>query len=407
MPNPSTVENPEALAPFPVSKSDFFVPTNTETPRFEYLDDPIHARMKSNSFYGKRIQLRSTYGKSAQPVNLEPSHERGYDNRWLGIPKLTNSQRELMEKHGFVLAVPGETFVKAPDGFDIDCGTEQGLYLWEWMQYAPQIISDTDTYDHDKPHEGADKEFYVIVPADEVEKRAKGFVDRFAAADWIRTLSPRKWYDVARLIGSGMDGATQVDVFNYLMDLSERTPQRLLDVKKDNQADTRLFIKRLIDKGIIKIQDGGYRYNDLLLGTSEHQVLDTISMGKHADVVQYMRNQLGVDGGFGNVEVKTSYASYESNKQVMAQAAAPSSTLGHAVPKSSTTKDADLNITGGELTNQDLDDDYVDDEDDSESNTSSVISPVTSPSNARVVGVMPKPRGGTFKSQGSANGQSA
>jgi hypothetical protein len=345
---------PNSLAAAVVTApAEIYQPTRVETPRFSFLNDPIHERMRSNPFYGKRIQLRSANGKFGQPVHIEPTHARGYDNRWLGIPSLTPDEKQ---RSNFPLAVPGETYVKVPDGYEIDCGTEEGLYQWEWLQHAPQLVSDTDKFDPEKPHEGADKELYVFVPALEEERRAKQLTDRIDAGNYIRSVSPKKWYDVARLLGSNMENATEYTVYNYLLDVADKRPKDILGVRDDAQADQKLLVKRLLDRGIIRQEEGTFKYNQMFLGTTEQQVLLFISQAQHQDVVQYMRNALGVGGGLVPTPVSTSYASYNQvPQQVQQQASAPSTVLNAPRP---TNAPAAATTTGTDLSNEDLGDDY-------------------------------------------------
>lgn len=363
----NTPVNSLALEPVAAPQTvqhNFQLPIQVDQPRFKHMDDPIHTRMGNHPLYGKRIQLRSVHGKTGQPVHIEPTHVKGRDTVWLGIPRLTAEQQQKMYANGYSLAVPGESFIDIPDGFDIDLGTEEGLYLWEWIEPAPQIVTLNDQFDPDKPHEGADKELFIIIPSEEIEKRAKSFTNRSEAALWIQSLSPLKWYDIARVIGSGMDGGSPLDLFNYLMDVAEKTPERLLKLKTDNQFDQKLLIRRLLDAGIMQQGEGGYRYNNVFLGTSEEQVIHYMAQDKHGDIVSYMRSALGVNTGLGNVPVPRGYASYndepEPVNEVIRNQAAQGSSVAEKMKQLSQQRLENNSVTNIDNDDSDLDDDYSD-----------------------------------------------
>lgn len=343
---------------------DVFLPTidahdeapvyEQDLPRFEDLSDPIHNRMRKSPYYGQKIILRSVFGKTAGPAKIEPTHPRGQDHVWLGVPNLTAQEKRAGM---YQVAVPGLTFIQIQDGYEVDCGTEKGLYDWEWMQYAPQIVqnrADTD-YNPEKPHEGADSEFYIVVPNFEEAKAAKTFDQRREAMNYVAKLSPVGWYQLARLLGANMENSNSFSVYNYLQGIADKKPERILLAKDEENASVRLLFLKLEDAGIIRKTEGVYKYNDKVLGTSEKQVVYNMCLKEHASIVRFMRNDLGVKTlGLPVDSPYVSYASADSQAALAAQAAQPSSVMETI---------ARINAKNNVAPAAEEEDDYVDEED--------------------------------------------
>jgi hypothetical protein len=353
-----------------------------DTPSFKDLTDPIHNRMKSNKFYGKKIMLRSVYGKMPAGVDVEPTRMKGYDHRFHGVPKLSEEEAR---KALFPIAEPGQTKETLTDGMIFDLGTEKDLYRWEWIQHAPQIVQhrEDSNFDPKKPHEGADKEFYILVPEWEEEAQAKSHSDRIKAQNYINKLSPVAWYQLARLLGNNMDNATELAVYNYLQGVCQHRPSRIIDAKDDSQGEVKLFYFRLTDAGVIRHIDGVYRYNNTVLGTTESQVYHYLSLEDNAAVVRFMRNEYAQKNLNNPQGAAAAYASYSQEvTKTLATAESsvnlqnfPDLTAGAAGGEagnsagSSTGSGQPDNGTGGEQENEggsgsfdDLQDDNADDD---------------------------------------------
>lgn len=341
---------------------DVFLPTllegeqveisNQELPRFEDLSDPIHKRMRTCPYYGQRIILRSVYGKTAGPCQLEPTHAKGNDLAWLGIPQLTPSEA----KRGmYPPAIPGTTYKQITDGFEVDLGTEKGLYDWEWMQYCPQIVQhreETD-YNPEKPWEGAEAEYYIVVPNFEEERQARQYDERRQALNYVHGLSPAAWYQLARLLGANMENSKPHSVYNYLQGIADKKPERIMLAKNEENAHVRLLFLKLFDAGIIKKDLGVYKYNEKALGTDEKQVVYNMCTKEMASIVRFMRNDLGVRTL--GLPVDSPYASYGSTSvSIKDQASQPSSVLAAVAQRAQPVTTAFTEPT--EL------DDYVEDE---------------------------------------------
>lgn len=343
---------------------DVFLPTidaddeapvyEQDLPRFEDLNDPIHNRMRKSPYYGQKIILRSVYGKTAGPAKIEPTHPRGQDHVWLGVPNLTAQEKRAGM---YQVATPGLTFIQIQDGYEVDCGTEKGLYDWEWMQYAPQIVQhreDTD-YNPEKPHEGADSEFYIVVPNFEEERAAKTFDERREAMNYVAKLSPVGWYQLARLLGANMENSKPYSVYNYLQGIADKKPDRIILAKNEENANVRLLFLKLEDAGVIRKAEGVYKYNDKVLGTSEKQVIYNLCLKENASIVRFMRNDLGVKTlGLPVDSPYATYASADSQAALAAQAAQPSSVMETI---------ARINAKNNVAAPTEDEDDYVDDED--------------------------------------------
>lgn len=60
----------------------------------------------------------------------------------------------------------------------------------------------------------------------------------------------------------------EADITDYLVDIAEKDPKKILDLYEDEGWKMQLFILEAIDRGVIRKTDGIYKYDDKVLGGS-------------------------------------------------------------------------------------------------------------------------------------------
>jgi len=70
-----------------------------------------------------------------------------------------------------------------------------------------------------------------------------------------------------------MDHAISSDVTDYLIQLAEKTPKKIIDLYEDDNWKLRLFLADAVERGVIRKSDNLYKYEERILGGSEEAVI--------------------------------------------------------------------------------------------------------------------------------------
>ena len=65
-----------------------------------------------------------------------------------------------------------------------------------------------------------------------------------------------------------MRKAYPADVLDYMISISEKDPQKIINMYEDDDWKMHLFILEAIERGVIRRSEGIYRYDDKMLGGS-------------------------------------------------------------------------------------------------------------------------------------------
>lgn len=71
-----------------------------------------------------------------------------------------------------------------------------------------------------------------------------------------------------RVLGRNLSTAIPADILDYLIEIAEKTPKRIIDLYEGEDWKMHLFILDAIDHGVIRKAEGIYKYDDKMLGGS-------------------------------------------------------------------------------------------------------------------------------------------
>ena len=202
-------------------------------------------------------------------------------------------------------------FVKESDTFDIVDGTTFDLentrerFVWEAIQYCPLIAPDyyakdangnslingTPGWNARNPRYGV-AELYVERPGVEANRRVSRKKLKHDAESYI--YNDERGYDgrvlKARLLGHRMDGMADADITDYLLQVAERDPERIINLYTGGDTAVRLLFIEARDKNVILYKNKLYTYADnVVLGATDDAAILFLKDPKNANVYKLIK----------------------------------------------------------------------------------------------------------------------
>ena len=209
-------------------------------------------------------------------------------------------------------------FIKETDTFDIVDGTTFNLenvrerFIWEAIQYCPLIAPDYFAKDKNgnslingtpgeysikdylnrNPRRFGVAELYIERPGVEANRRVSRKKQKHDAESFI--YNDERGYDgrvlKARLLGHRMEGMADADVTDYLLQVAERDPEKIINLYTGGDTAVRLLFIEARDKNIILYKNKLYTYADnVVLGASDEAAIMFLKDPKNANVYKLIK----------------------------------------------------------------------------------------------------------------------
>jgi len=209
-------------------------------------------------------------------------------------------------------------FIKETDSFPIVDGTTFDLedvrdrFIWEAIKYCPFIAPDyfakdksgnslingtpgdytLKDYLNRNPRRFGVAELYVERPGVEANRRVSRKKLKHDAETYIyedeRGAEGRVLK--ARLLGHRMDSMPDADVTDYLLQVAERDPEKILNLYRGGDTAVRLLFIEARDKHVIVYKDKLYIYADnVVLGASDEAAILFLKDPKNANVYKLIK----------------------------------------------------------------------------------------------------------------------
>ncbi len=241
-----------------------------------------------------KIVLRSVRGKVGLKVLIQPCKDPKTGKYAECVKRVdSNNDMILSEKE---LNDPNRLyFIKESDVFTIVDGTTFDLddvrdrFIWEAIQYCPLIAPDyyakdqngnslingTSDWNSKQPRFGV-AELYVERPGVEANRRVSRKKLKLDAETYI--FNDDRGYDgrvlKARLLGHRMDHMPDADVTDYLLQVAERDPEKIINIYTGGDTAVRLLFIEARDKHIIFYKNKLYTYADnVVLGATDEAAI--------------------------------------------------------------------------------------------------------------------------------------
>ena len=197
-------------------------------------------------------------------------------------------------------------FVKETDVFTIVDGTTFDLddardrFIWEAIQYCPLIAPDyyakdkngnslingTPGWNSTAPRFGV-AELYVERPGVEANRRVSRKKLKHDAESYIYNDERGAEGRVlkAKLLGHRMDSMPDADVTDYLLQVAERDPEKIINLYTGGDTAVRLLFIEARDKHVILYKNKLYTYADnVVLGASDEAAILFLKDPKNAKI---------------------------------------------------------------------------------------------------------------------------
>jgi DNA primase catalytic subunit len=116
--------------------------------------------------------------------------------------------------------------------------------------------------------------FYI----EDKEAEAKADITKveleYEAMTKVKSLSMEEMVDFGRICGLRVKDLSKSVIEAELLRKAQKEPNLVLSLYKDPQRKHKVFLRKLIDKDIVKIENGMYKYGDEILGSNETAAID-------------------------------------------------------------------------------------------------------------------------------------
>lgn len=274
------------------------------------------ANTKKEIDLSQKIILRSVRGKVGITVKVQPCKDPETSEYPDCVKRVdSNGDMILSEKER---NDPNRVyFIKETDTFDIVDGTTFDLenirqrYIWEAIKNCPLIAP--DYYAKDKngnslingtpgdytlkdylnrnPRRFGIAELYIERPGVEASRRVSKKKLKHDAESYIYNDERGAEGRVlkARLLGHRMDGMADADVTDYLLQIAEKDPEKIIRLYTGGDTAIRLLFMEARDKKIILYKDKVYMYADSILGATDDAAILFLKDPRNANIYKLIK----------------------------------------------------------------------------------------------------------------------
>lgn len=262
----------------------------------------------SSSLRQNVIRLRSVYGKVGMKYYIQPCRDPK-TGRYPDCVKAVNSQGDIImtdnERNS------GKYFIKETDVFIIEDGKTFNLddeienAQWQAIKncsliapdrYAKDssgrsLIDGTTGWTNKQPRYGV-AELYIERPGEETARKVSKKKKIHQAASYV--LDDTKGSEgrllIARLLGKNMKGQPDADVEDYLLSISEKEPDKIIELYTGSDTTLRLLFIEAKDKRVIYLKNKLYLYGDnVVLGATDDAVITWMKEPKNKKILELIR----------------------------------------------------------------------------------------------------------------------
>lgn len=258
----------------------------------------------------QKIVLRSVRGKVGNKILIQPCRNPKTGN-YADCVKKVDSNNDMILSEEEKNDPNKDFFVKESDLFTVVDGTTFDLenvrerFIWEAIKYCPLIAPDyfakdekgnslingTSGWNVKNPRYGV-AELYVERPGVEANRRVNRKKLKHDAESYIyddeRGAEGRVLK--ARLLGHKMDHMPDADVTDYLLQVAEQDPERIINLYTGGDTAVRLLFIEARDKHVINYKNKLYTYADnVVLGASDEAAILFLKDPRNANVYKLIK----------------------------------------------------------------------------------------------------------------------
>lgn len=254
------------------------------------------------------IILRSVYGKVAQTyfINPCPNPRTGRLPDCVRPVKgpVNNTEMILSEDDILQMNSGNKHFVAADKTFEIIDGTVFNLddivdeANWKSIEHCDWIAK--DRYERDSKGDlvidgGAKRygiaDLYVERPGEitRLKVTKKQLIHR--ACDYVYKESVAEQTKKCRVLGRNLANAMPADITDFLIDIAEKNPKKIISLYEEEGWRMQLFIMDAVDNGVIRKSDNIYKYDDKMLAGSLEATVSVLSEPRYRKLLDSIKRE--------------------------------------------------------------------------------------------------------------------
>lgn len=265
---------------------------------------------RSSQIQDNILILRSVYGKVGQKYYIQPCPDP-VTGHYPDCVKTVNSMGDMIltdaERNSGAYFIPTTKVFTVEDGTSFNLDNEIDRKNWEaikncvyicedrWAKDAQgnNLIDGTMDVRSTKPRYGI-AELYIDRPGYDSQVRVTKRMKVINASNFILD-DPRGvdgWLTIAKVLGAHMDNMPIADVQDYLLQIAEKDPDRIINVYTGDDLQLRImFIDGRERKKIIK-KNKAWWWEETLLGASDDSVITWMQDAKNQKILELMRRDI-------------------------------------------------------------------------------------------------------------------
>ena len=257
-----------------------------------------------------KIVIRSVRGKVGNQVLIQPCKDPR-TGKYADCVKRVDSNNDMILSDTEKNDPNKNYFIKETDVFTVVDGTTFDLddvrdkFIWEAIKHCPLIAPDyfakdsngnslingTPGWNSKAPRYGV-AELYIERPGVEANRRVSRKKLKHDAESFI--YNDERGYDgrvlKARLLGHRMDNLPDADVTDYLLQIAEKDPDKIINLYTGGDTAVRLLFIEARDKHVILYKNKLYTYADnVVLGASDEAAILFLKDPKNANVFKLIK----------------------------------------------------------------------------------------------------------------------
>lgn len=275
--------------------------------------------MQNEEFDDRVIVLRSVYSKSQGVWFTNPTRDKK-TGKYPDCVKPVNSNGDMIISDAELAS--GKVYFKETEVFTLVDGTTYNLddpyekAVWECVKnsvfIAParnakdsngNLLIDGDNHKPVSPSDGYNRrygtaELYIERPGLESIQKLSRKKLVYKAVNYI--LNDERGSEgrllKTKLLGRYMRGAADADVENYLYEIAEKDPEKIINLYTGGDMSLRLLLVEAKEKGVIYRKNGLYLFGDnTVLGATDDAVIHTFKQPTSNNIVTLIKKEVNAD----------------------------------------------------------------------------------------------------------------
>lgn len=233
------------------------------------------------------IILRSAYGKVNQIYFIQPCPNpktgrfpdcvrlvKGDPDK--GVTEMILSEDDIRKMNvGEAHFIPADAVFEIVDGTRFDLDDIVDAAKWAAIEHCNWIAKDRFQRDQNgnliidgNARKYGVADLYVERPGEITKFKMSKKEHVFKAMRYIYEDSEAERIKKCRVLGRNLSNAIPADILDYLIEIAEKNPKKIVDLYEGEDWKMNLFILDAIDRGVIRRTEGIYKYDDKMLGGS-------------------------------------------------------------------------------------------------------------------------------------------